>query len=160
MGERMDDQKRNAIAKRLEKLTSLGGGRLTPEAVVQDAKSKTSPLHDQFEWDDSEAGKQWRLQQARELIRSVKIEIQTETRVVSTVRYVRDPAAGAEQGYVEVAKLRDDKALAKDALMAEMRAASALFERAKTLAEALGLHQELQIASEQVQAIQELLKAA
>lgn len=156
----MTKEQKEAIAKRLEKLASLNGGRLTPDAVLQDARSKSSPLHDQFEWDDSEAAKQWRLSQARELIRSVRIEIQTETRIVSTVCYVRDPAAGEEQGYVEVAKLRDDKSLARDALMAELRAASALFERAKSLAEALGLAHELEVASDQVESIREMLLAA
>lgn len=156
----MTKEQKEAIAKRLEKLASLSGGRLTPDAVLQDARSKSSPLHDQFEWDDSEAAKQWRLSQARELIRSVRIEIQTETRIVSTVCYVRDPGAGEEQGYVEVAKLRDDKSLARDALMAELRAASALFERARTLAEALGLAHELEVASDQVENIREMLMAA
>lgn len=156
----MTKEQKEAIAKRLEKLASLNGGRLTPDAVLQDARSKSSPLHDQFEWNDSEAAKQWRLSQARELIRSVRIEIQTETRIVSTVCYVRDPSAGEEQGYVEVAKLRDNKSMARDALMSEMRSASALFERAKSLAEALGLQRELKVASEQVETIREMLLAA
>ena len=32
---------------------------------IKDAKNINSPIHDCFEWDDTKAGHQWRLQQAR-----------------------------------------------------------------------------------------------
>lgn len=150
----MDNVKRKAIAERLEKIAGLSGGRITPDAVLLDAKSPKSPLHDQFDWDDSSAAKQWRLQQARELIRSVRVEITTESRTVSTVRYVRDPSAGEAQGYVEVAKLRDDKSLAVEALQGEIRQANAMVARARSIAEALGLSAEIEMVSESVDALQ------
>lgn len=150
----MDNVKRKAIAERLEKIAGLSCGRITPDAVLLDAKSPKSPLHDQFDWDDSSAAKQWRLQQARELIRSVRVEITTESRTVSTVRYVRDPSAGEAQGYVEVAKLRDDKSLAVEALQGEIRQANAMVARARSIAEALGLSAEIEMVSESVDALQ------
>ncbi len=48
-------------------------GSLTPELVVDAARDPGSPLHDKFEWDDQVAGERYRLQQARTLIRTVKI---------------------------------------------------------------------------------------
>jgi hypothetical protein len=48
-------------------------GSLTSELVLKEAKKKSSPLHEHFVWDDTEAGKQYRLIQASELIRRVKI---------------------------------------------------------------------------------------
>lgn len=48
-------------------------GKLTAEQIVREAEAKDSPLHDKFEWDDSEAAKQYRLEQARLLVRSVVI---------------------------------------------------------------------------------------
>lgn len=150
----MDNAKRKAIAERLEKIAGLNAGRITPDAVLLDAKSPKSPLHDQFDWDDSSAAKQWRLQQARELIRSVRVEITTESRTVSTVRYVRDPSAGEAQGYVEVAKLRDDKSLAVEALQGEIRQANAMVARARSIADALGLTAEIETVAESVETLQ------
>ena len=45
-------------------------GILTPHLVVKAAAA--DPLHDRFEWDDEKAGHQYRLQQARALIRVVR----------------------------------------------------------------------------------------
>lgn len=156
----MDKAKREAIAARLEKIASLNGGRLTPDAVLKDAKSASSPLHDQFEWNDSAAAVQWRLAQARELIRSVKVEVQTESRIVSTVRYVRDPSAGEEQGYVDVNKLRGERDLAVDALLSELKGARALLERAYSLAEALGLSNDFDDLKQRVELIRGKLDQA
>ncbi len=43
-------------------------GMLNPEDVVAEAKSKDSPLHPKFTWDNSVAGHLYRLQEARKLI--------------------------------------------------------------------------------------------
>lgn len=48
-------------------------GELTPALVVQAATPKTHPLHDSFEWNDKVAGHKYRLVQAQEMIRSVKV---------------------------------------------------------------------------------------
>lgn len=53
-------------------------GRLDPADVVTEARADTSPLHRYFTWDDTTAAEQYRLDQARALIRRVKIEILTE----------------------------------------------------------------------------------
>lgn len=156
----MDADRKKEIEARLAKICSLNRGRLTPDAVVADAKSPESPLHDQFEWDDSAAANQYRLDQARSLIRTMRIEVTTESRTVSTVRYVRDPSAGEEQGYVEVTKLKDDRALARDALLAELVALNARFVRAHSLADALGLSAEFVELRDRVESLRERITRA
>lgn len=42
-------------------------------AVVDAARPEDSPIHDQFEWDDSEAAEQYRIAQARRLVRSIEV---------------------------------------------------------------------------------------
>lgn len=75
-------------------------GRLLPETVVEEARSKDSPLHDSFQWDDSAAAHQWRLVQARQIIRAA-------------VRYIEVPGAN-EITFIKVREytsLSDDRKL-------------------------------------------------
>lgn len=48
-------------------------GVLNAKNVVETARPPEHPLHSRFEWDNSVAGESWRLHQASELIRSVRI---------------------------------------------------------------------------------------
>ena len=48
-------------------------GTLTPSVVVEEASDESHPLHSRFKWDDAEAAHSWRLEQAAQLIRSVKV---------------------------------------------------------------------------------------
>jgi hypothetical protein len=49
-------------------------GAVKPSALVDAARSKDSPAHSAFEWDNNKAGDEFRLMQARQYIRLVKIE--------------------------------------------------------------------------------------
>lgn len=48
-------------------------GDLTPALVVEVAADPTHPLHHRIDWDDGKAGPKWRLEQAAQLIRSVRV---------------------------------------------------------------------------------------
>jgi hypothetical protein len=61
------------VGERLERLRADGGGELTPETVVADAWDPASPLHPLFEWNETEAAHQYRLSQARGIIRAVVV---------------------------------------------------------------------------------------
>jgi hypothetical protein len=50
-------------------------GELDPKEVVKFARSANTALHAEFEWDDTKAGEQYRLHQARNLILRVKVKI-------------------------------------------------------------------------------------
>lgn len=135
----------NEVEQRLAELTMKNGGILTPEAVVEDAKSKESPLHDLFQWDVKKAAYQHWLDTARSLIRSVRVEVHVESRKVSTVAYVRDPKAPPErQGYVRTATLRSDTDLAREALEQEFQRITAAMHRARELSVYFGLKDELE----------------
>ena len=62
-----------AIGEELEKIRQKNKGKLTPPLVVENAKNKTSPLHRCFEWDDSKAAQQFRIQQANYMIRCIVV---------------------------------------------------------------------------------------
>lgn len=50
-------------------------GVINPRDLVDVARPEDSPIHDLFEWDNAKASEQWRTEQARSLIQSVKVEI-------------------------------------------------------------------------------------
>ena len=50
-------------------------GKLTPEIMVKEATSPRNPLHKYFEWDDTVAAHQYRLQQSRVMIGWIHEEV-------------------------------------------------------------------------------------
>lgn len=87
----------NEVGKHLDLLRQEHHGELTPRDVVEDARNPTSPLHSFFEWDDSEAAEQYRLQQARGLIRSVvAIYTRPDLPAIRTKMFVHIPEPGAQ----------------------------------------------------------------
>lgn len=61
------------IGDALTAISNKVGGRLTPKAVLQEAKAPKHFLHQYFEWDDALAADHFRQDQARTLIRCVQI---------------------------------------------------------------------------------------
>ncbi len=70
--------KKEVIKQELEEVRQRYGGVLKSEAVVEYAKNPETALHSQFTWDDSEAAHNYRLWQARMLIRVVVKEAPKE----------------------------------------------------------------------------------
>jgi len=65
------NEKAQVYGTELEKLTKKNNGKLTPEDVVREAERNTSVMHSFFEWTDTKAARQWRLQQARNMINHI-----------------------------------------------------------------------------------------
>ena len=117
---------------------------ITPSLLVEKAKSPDSILHHLFEWDDQKAGHAYRLDQARQIITSVKINIINETKMISAVSYVRDPRVpGDQQGYVSIETLRTDKDLARDSIKLEFARAYSHLQKAKLHAEVLNMQNQV-----------------
>lgn len=66
------------ISDELREIQSLHGGSLRPRHVVEYARNPETLLHSKFEWDDSIAGQQYRLWQARQVIRLELIVVDRE----------------------------------------------------------------------------------
>jgi hypothetical protein len=67
-GASFGEKEAQMYGERLAYLSNKNGKELTPIDVVKDGKSKNSPFHDYFEWENSKAGELYRLGQARNLI--------------------------------------------------------------------------------------------
>ena len=87
------------IVAELHRIAKLHGGILRPVDVVKAARISTSVLHDQFEWDDSEAAQKFRLWQARQLIRVTVEYIGPKDEQVPTRVFVSLTTDRAESGY-------------------------------------------------------------
>jgi hypothetical protein len=86
-----------AIKEELEAI--MVGGVLSPADVIDAARNPNSAMHSQFEWDDSEAAQAYRLQQARALIRRVKVNVvRSDQEVVHIPSFTRQASS---PGYVE-----------------------------------------------------------
>lgn len=60
-------------AEALQKLKDQKGGKIEAADLVQAAKSKSHPLHAEFEWSDTKAAQEYRLHQARGVINSLQV---------------------------------------------------------------------------------------
>jgi hypothetical protein len=66
------------VGRRLQYLMKKNGGKLTADVIVEDAVGINSPLHNLFEWDDTEAARKYRERQARDLLVSVRVLIEED----------------------------------------------------------------------------------
>lgn len=138
----MTESRKQAVMRRLRELSGENGT-LTPEAVVADAANPASELHSCFEWDDTKAAHQHRLDQARGLIR-IRMTTVVDEVEVRAPSYLRTPGTESkDQGYTSTLKLRDDKEAARVALRAEIGRVVSALERARDIAAVLGLAGEL-----------------
>lgn len=104
---------RNAqvIGERLAHLrTELGS--LTPLVVLDDARPADAVLHGYFEWNDTEAGEQWRRFQARKLISAVQVVVEEGDHEVTTRAFVHvTDEDGDDPRYEPLTTVLSDKAL-------------------------------------------------
>jgi hypothetical protein len=94
-------------------------GELTPQLVVEAARPESHPLHSRFEWDDQKAGEAHRLDQARGLIRSLRITYRDAEGYQQHVRQFVSVARPEGRAYVPTVAVADDP-LARRILLADM----------------------------------------
>jgi hypothetical protein len=132
------------VQQRIQAIADLHDGRITPELVVDAARDPDSPLHEFFTWDNDEAAEKHRLNEARSLIRSIRVDVKISNMVISAPYYIRDPEAKRdEQGYLTAPVLRKSEDLAREAVVAAFQRASRVLSGARDVAAALGMSNEI-----------------
>jgi len=89
---------------------------LSPDKVVSEARSIKSPLHKYFNWNDTEAANQYRLEQARRLLRFVVDIIPSNNKSVRIFYSLTKDRKGEETGYRTTVDILSDKSLYKELL--------------------------------------------
>lgn len=69
-GAKFNNKEAQVIGKTINNLRDKKG-HITSKNVLDNARDKDSPLHKYFEWSNSKAGREFRLQQARDLVNHV-----------------------------------------------------------------------------------------
>lgn len=136
-GSRINDEEAKVVAKEL--FTIEKQSTLTPSAVVDVARDPNNPLHEHFEWDDTVAAQEHRLQQARVLISSVAYRVKMQGD--NTDRYqrafvnvsVKSEDEHITKSYVPLMKILRDEDLTKQLLARAKDEMASWITRYKTL---------------------------
>jgi hypothetical protein len=92
----------------LLEIREANDGTLTAQAVVDAARPPDHPLHQHFEWDEEKAAEKYRVQQARQLIRIVKLQYIDKRGEVQRMRVfhsVPDPESVSGRSYVPLEEI-------------------------------------------------------
>lgn len=120
-------------------------GGLTPERLLNANRDPGTPLHDMFEWDDTEAAEKYRISQARLIIRSIAVDVERETTARAFVRATSDPGV-----YTSLDVVIQNADMRLELLKAAKRDAEAFIAKYKTLDELASVCRELSDFSEAV----------
>lgn len=129
---------RKAKVDRLRWIYESNNNRIDPGEVVADAANPDSPLHDAFVWDDTKAAHEYRIGQAREMIRHVRVEIVLTKRSVVVPFYLSDGDERADSGYETIEDVGRDAAKSEQVFLRELRAVQGHLERADAIGGAIG----------------------
>lgn len=88
----------NDAGKVCQNLAETEGG-LTPKRLVDASRAIDSPLHDEFEWDDSIAGEKYREEQAARIIRQLVV-VQSDQQSERRVKLERKEREEQDRGFV------------------------------------------------------------
>lgn len=134
-------------------------GRITPAAILADAKQTESPLHELYDWDVQRAAEAHWLQRSREILRMVKVVVHLEETSVRIPAYVRDNnSSPKEQGYVSLDTLVLDTTAARRTLIIELGRVVSMLERARKIAIGLDLDQEVNQLLEDVTGLRRVVE--
>lgn len=101
---------RKRILAELATIAKQHGGLVSPAAVVEFARDESTALHSQFQWDDGIAAEQYRIWQARHLLRVCVVTVENHDEpVIAHVSLVGD--RNADGGYRRIEAVLGDPSL-------------------------------------------------
>jgi hypothetical protein len=112
--------KNKVIVDEVKKIYNDNGGILRPLDVVEAARPKASPLHSQFEWNNTVAAEKFRLHQARMFINMLVDVIYEDKQEVRCFVSLKKDRFGEDTGYRTMVDVLSNKdlyaSMLKDAL--------------------------------------------
>ena len=126
-GSRLSEEQAQRYGQRIYDLVEERDGIILAEDVLKDARDDGSPLHDFFEWDDSEAAEHWRLNQARYLLRSIHVVLKNDegeeeqTRFTYNVTDTPDDDGEGQRVYCTIQRVLTDDEIRAQVVEQAMR---------------------------------------
>lgn len=126
---------RRAVGEVLAEIAEANAGELRPRDVVDAAKDPASPMHTAFEWDDQKAAHQHRLNQARQLVRSIRVVDSAEEGEPIRRAFLSIPGGPNGQAYRPLEAVKNSVDLQIAALRAAERDIAAIERRYRDIQE-------------------------
>lgn len=126
----------SVAGKRLEELAAVHGA-VTPRIILEDSRDENAPLHKCFEWNDGKAAEAYRLQQAREILVSLKVTVEHSGKEIQSRAFVNisDEKDGAFLAVSVALGQEDTKQVVLMRAMAELSMFRRKYERLQELSE-------------------------
>lgn len=113
-------------------------GKVTPNDLVEAARSARSALHPLFEWDNNAAAHEHRLHQARTALTSLRIKITIESPQSNVPAFLSvgiNTNAHTESGYTTLSVIEHDPDLRREAVLREWRQIKGWIQRTEWISE-------------------------
>ena len=133
----------------LEPLLEQSGKFIVAKSVVNLARNPKSPLHPAFEWDDSVAAEEYRTEQARKMLHSLRIKVENVTNTSEPVRFFVNikPTAVDENKpsrlYTSVDNAMSDSELRRQVLVNALRELESFRRKYAQFQELAKVHEEI-----------------
>ncbi len=136
------------VGRELERIRKDNAGTITAELVVERARDRKSYLHGMFEWNDTKAAHQYRLELARRIVRHVVV---LGTGPDTTTRAYHVVSTNGKRSYRSTDDIMSDAELRRqlvDRALADYRAWEARYRHLKELAEIFRAAERVQVRQE------------
>jgi hypothetical protein len=126
-GSHLTEEQAQRYGQRIYDLVEERNGTITPGDVLTDAESERSPLHDFFEWDDTQAAERWRTNQARYLLRSIHVVLtngqgeEEQTRFTYNIMNMPEDNGEGQRVYCTIQRVLTDAEIREQVVGQAMR---------------------------------------
>ena len=139
----------DTVIKKLKK-----DGQLTASGILTMAKSSKSPLHSLFEWDNTKAARQYRLEQARKIIKRANVTIENQEDKIIHVPVSSSKGEGTYKEAKTIVNSISDFELAMSEALKKLSSAEKAVELLKTVSSSENVDENVAILSVALQGLQ------
>lgn len=122
-----------SVAEELERISRKHKGVLRPRDVVKFARNPETALHEHFEWDDTKAAEEYRLEQARRIIRVQVVYLEEDSEPIRA--YASLQKDRGRDSYRPITRVMQDEEMRAELMEQALKEARAWMRRYEQLEE-------------------------